>query len=731
MAIIELQMRRDAFISFVMNEINRQRLPSPGIDLFPQIKGKLLQRIECTGATVEASAGAARVIVQADLVFHHNTLAAVRAAGSLQAPVTERFEVTLPVTIAVAFDSNGVPSVQWSILNGAFPGKSIPLELGDEIPVRSGAVVADDTVVAIRLGTRVDDPVTESIVDRLGSGDWAQLVGGQVIADVFTQHFADAIAGAVDDKLTLDTPAAGAWFPAFGGSGRMVGVSATVVAVDECLFDIDVPVDLQLVGTFQPSGASMVTTLTLSWEPDSTVCEIVGGLLFTPIASVAINGIANDKASERLLGTAQPFEGFREVARTDESITYQRTTVTDTPSPRFVLQRTEITDEGILTGGALSLQSANRSLEAEVTTPSSALKRDCHRRTVTVEFRHATASLRDLGVEGGPPRLLDKGVTFDPPDCWWIVPGASNTWLDLTLAFVDPPSGRLPAGTATSVFLHTDCGLRWLDLGVIPAQRPAPSTGDIVEMLSHCMAISDRWGMGILNLHWLVDPPDVLHGIDPLRQWTVAARGLPVGTHVEFVAVDRGGGERRLGAFEASADFAVDLLTGPTETLLIKTPPDLEAPAPTVWQRWIVPFASTPLEGERVSLVAVGRLIGVRHAGGPTALVEMRPDGRLHATRVEQGTPRNARVTRLLDALARSERRERCRCPRGPHRSRNRRGGASRRAARRPGAPTDAHVGRFALLPPRPTIGRSTRRGRPRESTGPAIRRTSLAGRLV
>jgi hypothetical protein len=613
MAIIEVQMRLEAFVSLLMNEINRQRLPGRTVEFFPQTKGKLLQRIECTGATVEPSAGASRVIVQATIVFHYNnTLADVRAAGSLQAPVTETFQSTLPITLSLVFDPSGSPSVQWSILGNAVPGRGIPLDLPAEIGIVSGAVVADASTLAIRLGTRLDDPVAEPIISRLEDDDWAQLIAGQVVADVFTAHFAEAIAGALSDNLVLDAPASGAWFPAFGGQPPLAAVSATVVAVDECVFDIDVPVDLQLIGTFQPAGPSMTTTLTLSWEPDSTVCEIVGGLLFTPVASVVINVIAEDKTSERLLGTAQPFAGFIEIARTDESISYQRTAVTDTPAPAFVLQRTEITDDGILTGGSLALQSGKRALDGEVTLPSSGLKRDCTRRIVTVEFRYPSASLRDYGVEGGPPRLLKDGAIFDPPAAWRIIQKAGNTWLDLVLSFEDPPGGRLPVGTATSVYLHTDCGLRWLDLGTIPADHAAPSTGDIAQMLSHCLAISDRWGMGVLNLHWLIDPPDVLHGIDPLRQWTVAARDLPPATPLEFVAVDASGGERRLAAIDVSRHTAVDVFTRATETLQIRTPRGLEAPAPTVWQRWVVPFAELPLEGSGASVVSVGRVIGVR-----------------------------------------------------------------------------------------------------------------------
>ncbi|MGH7712063.1 MAG: hypothetical protein ACREOG_12305 [Gemmatimonadaceae bacterium] len=659
MAIVELQMRRQAFADLFKNEINRQRLPSRTLKGISELDGKLLQRIECAAVSIENSAGAGRVTVNADIIFHHNTLAAVRAAGSLQLPVTEKVQRTIPITLAVVFDQAGRASVQWSVLGGAIPGRNIPVSLPGEFSAVVGAVEANETIVAIRFGTRADDPVFDPIFDRLGPSQWVQFVSGQVIADVFARNFDDAIQDALSDKLVLDTAASGAWFPAFGNSGPFAGASATVIAVDECIFDIDVPVDLQLIGTLAPAGPSLVTTIELSWEPDSTECEIVGGLLFTPIASVVINGIASDKASEKILGTAQPFQGFQEIGRNDESITYQRTSVIDTPSPRFVLNRAEVTDDGFLTGGTLSLLSANRNLVGSVSVPTSGLKTDCHRRTVFVEFRRAKASFEDLGVEGGAPRLLPDGVSFDPPNAWVVVPGPSNTWLDLSLTFVDPPTGRLPVGTATSVFLHTDCGLRWLDLGVIPADHAPPTFVDMAEMLSHCMAISDPWGMGMMNLEWLIDPPDFLGVVDPVREWTIAARELPVDARLEFAAVGRDGSERSLGAVEGQRAVAVHIVTDATETLKIRTNRGMTAPAPLVSQRWVVPFAAIPLRDEPVALASVGRVIGVREANGATRVVDLGLDGQLRVRSVDHKVRAEAGMSGVLNALSRAERRNR------------------------------------------------------------------------
>ena len=146
-------------------------------------------------------------------------------------------------------------------------------------------------------------------------------------------------------------------------------------------------------------------------------------------------------------------------------------------------------------------------LQGSVSAPTSGLHIDCNKKSVTVESRPAQVFLNNIGMDG-PPKVFPNGILFSPPGAWVAVPGTSNDWLDLALTFANPP-GRVPVGTATSVILDTDCGVRWVDLGVIPPDHKPPTAGDILEMISQCMAISDSWGLGVMNLGWLVDPPGI------------------------------------------------------------------------------------------------------------------------------------------------------------------------------------------------------------------------------
>ncbi len=106
MAIVELQIRKQAFLDYFKAEINRLRLPFPTIDtpLLPQLSGKPLEQIECLSCSADATSGQGQVTIQVELAIdYHASLATIRAAGSLQRGATEQFTTTIPVVLSVAF----------------------------------------------------------------------------------------------------------------------------------------------------------------------------------------------------------------------------------------------------------------------------------------------------------------------------------------------------------------------------------------------------------------------------------------------------------------------------------------------------------------------------------------------------------------------------------------------------------------------------------------------------
>jgi hypothetical protein len=675
MVAIEMQIRKQVFLGALKDEINRQRLPIPTfppllVVVYPSLGDASLQRIECVECTLDPSDGDGQVTVQARLVFHHSRLPEVKAAGSLQIPVMREHRQTLLVELSVLFVAHSAPpgqsqmpsrpTLRWSDSIGLLAG-SAPIDVPGSTPgsgaeVVVGAIEANDSVVALRLGTSAADPVKGPIQDRLMRDDWSFAVPGQIFADALAASLHEVLHKKLPEGIVLSQDASGEWYPPVGipGSGSFPGAiaSATLHVQHKCIFGIVIPVDLFLSMTLQASGHSLVQTVTLSWKSRSTLCDLVGGALFFPILPLIIDELVSSAISHKILGGAlgSP-QGFKEVSRDDSSITYQQKTFLESPIPRGVMTQSQVNQDGLWIGGTMERLTPPLGLQGEVTEPRSGLTVDCHHRSVSVNSFPPEVTLRDIRISGGAPRLFTGRVWFEPPNAWEVVTGPSNTWLDLSLTFADPPQGRLPAGTATSVYLHTDCGLRWVDLGVIPADHPAATMADTGRMISQCMAISDPWGSGVLNLEWLVDPPFIERGLGVVRQWSLGFRDLPESARLEFIALGVEGAERSLGVVEDHQFAAVELVTDADETLQIRSGEAFSAPAPLIIQRWLIPSMAVPVGGGLEMISSSGGMIGLRDRDGQIRLIDAGPDGRSRVRLADSRMSIDPAFRRLKDAI--------------------------------------------------------------------------------
>jgi hypothetical protein len=641
-AVVELQVRTPAFSALFASIVNRMRLPVPTIDFFawPELQGKPLQSIECRGVTVEPTDGAGQATVQADLVVHFNdSYPEVRAAGSLAEPADHEFRRTIAFTLAVVFvpppgGGPARPQLQWSVPFGVLPPGTIPVSLPGGLDVRVGAVESDGGILAIRLGTAPGDPVTAPIVDRLGGRDWAQVVPGELFADGLRDSLAGVLTGgALPDDVVVDKAAAGAWVPAGLPGAPMAIASAGVTARDACLFDIDVDVDLFMAMTLQPAGSQLTTTVRFSWDADATWCQIVGGLLFTPIASAVIGVVAEDQLADAITGAAGAVPNLTEIGSGDDSITFRGTAPLATPSAAFRLEESVVEPVGLVVRGRVVVQRPRLGLTGEVDVPVSQLDLNCKRGSVTVGWHPAQVWLRDIGAAGGSaPTLFAGRVAFDPPNAWTVQPAPADV-TELRLTFLDPPGGRLPPGTPTSVTLATDCGVRWVDLGVIPVEHAPPTEQERDFLLALCVKPPQyRWTeFEIIN--WLLDPPypgeDPRARFDPLRLHHVGLRDLVGEAVVQFVAVGPDG-ERVLGSVAGPGTTAVTVVTSAREQLALRTsgmPRD--AAAPVLSQQWLTPLAATSLDAAPVTLTAAGGRVGFTDRAGAVQLVELDGDGAL------------------------------------------------------------------------------------------------------
>jgi hypothetical protein len=234
------------------------------------------------------------------------------------------------------------------------------------------------------------------------------------------------------------------------------------------------------------------------------------------------------------------------------------------------------------------------------------------------------------------------------------LPGASPVTLDVLFRRTNAPLSG-----ATWVYLYTNVGVRAVNFGAIPPKPPV-SERDLLArtfaLISQCMAISDRWGMGVLNLRWLVDPPPDDYGLPPVIEWAIAIDEVTEVEAVDIVAVASDGSRRELGRVPVQDGHVVaQVVTGAGETLEISTGVEMAGPAPRVSGRWVTPWSAVEI-GDDVRAVTVDRgVVGVMHDDGRAEVLQPA----LHRDARQPAAPAmvealESRIARGLDATARA-----------------------------------------------------------------------------
>jgi hypothetical protein len=670
-AIAELQIRQTAFSLMIQHIASNQRLPSATIKIpfFPVLDNMPLDSISCVGCTFSAASNSS-IYANLDLQFRYYTgLAAVKAAGSLQQPPTQTANHPLRLELSVSVTPTGKTTLVFKDPLGlvgisSLASYSFNLDSLSSFTVVAGAIVLsdDDDIVAIRLASDPSDTVNAPATNRLVDGsDWTQFVPGSVFADVIGTSLGAAVANVVSgkSKYGIGKPATAAYWtsPILGvpAAPPFVVGSAEVVAINACpIFKIDVSVDLLAIVTFVANGPSIETTLNLSWSADSTWCQIADFFVATPIAPFIIANVSNNKASHAILGSAVATEGFREIGRGDNSITYRQQKILPVPAP-LVITASQFNNDGLMVSGGMKYRQPGLGLQGWVAPASSGISTSCSPGVVTVKFIPPQVGLVDHNDPGTPPRIFPDTLVV-PANAWVVVPGTGNDTLETLITFAEPPSGHLPVGTATSVYLSTDCGMRWVDLGTIPADHPPPTIADIAAMLSFCFAKSASWKDRVLSVKWLPRPGDDTKGGPVIRQWLFGLVGMAEHTQLQFVAIGPHGAERLIGTVEGTKNLAAKIITAGNETLEIRSNHGRNPAPEVVAQRWISPVASLRLREPPLAIAAAAGLLGLRGRDGTTSLIEISTGGELRALPLASlGRLPNGNDDALIEALDRAQ----------------------------------------------------------------------------
>jgi len=631
--------------------INRKPLPAPESIANTPLGGVILERIICTSCSVRPSNATGQLVVDVTVeVQYHSTLDDIHLAGSLAPPpATVSPPTVTTVTLTCTTDGRDV-NLTWQA-DAYSISETITFPAPTDSPIAAAAIDASADVVAIRLGTRGTDPVRSVPVSQLGGTDWTIHVSSGVFVESLIQRLNASLYAAQRSDVEVTRAARGNWDMFTQGHATAWG---EISKINGCLF-ANIPIELILDAHFVITGSQLTTQVVLSWEPDTTWCDIVAGLSFAtlagyvlgpltaaagatglvPATSVGVGFVAdpvvdtatNKRVRDQVQAQQQP--GFVETAHDDVSITLQQVRQIPLPDRNFVLTHSEFDFFGLTLSGDLERLPAI-TLEGSVRQPFWSSEISCRPTHVEVQWNPPAVTLTAVNAVE-PPTLFGQLTRMTPTQAWSM--SQYDTLNDLVITFGDPPGGRLPGGQQTSVVLCTDRGVRWVHLGVIPADTidREQLQSDAEDFCRSVAKVLRRAADKLTHVDWKVDPlhdpdPDLVNGIAPLRLWQIGILDRPDVNLLDFYVIGPEGTEKRIGTLDDTAAAALPIVTRADEVVGIRTQREMRIPALRLTQAWIKPLSVEHLHWQEVAsfspldssftLTQGGRITGIAQLKG-------------------------------------------------------------------------------------------------------------------
>lgn len=652
MAIIEVQFQEDSFCTMVKAEMDRLAWPSEIIQFvaqfgkyiftdangFPWKHDLLLDKIECTSVAIAHDPKVADVLpgtllielnVRIYLTSRENALAAGHLAIAPPEQVIDtRFWVNLRLTLMQGIEYTMVKAEDSRFnaiaLSGMFQwAGAFPQQLSSRpIILFASAILAKDGVVALRFGTSVAEQQNrQAFLDswsgnRLESAGWGLFITGHLLARILTAEINDATqqaaAASSNPRLEVIAEANGNW----NTQERKAQAQVQMNAIDALPADFDVPFSIRVSVTALPylnSGFHLDTEI--QWVAEDLLSNL--GLGY-------VQSMINDAVRDKL----QPPGSLQtETARGDTYVRYRSTTLLNPPrSHTFTADITasRVDDHGIAITGPLSIRPAPVATWS-MTSPYWMFSGDCRSRSMRQRLHPGVVQL----VGSDPYYELRQLVDLNANASWVMterrsMPGTIPVTLEIEFQPAPAMSDKDIAGKPLSSYLYTNMGLRWVNFGMIP-EKPVVSELEFLhrtaELISHCMAISDRWGRGVLNLNWLIDPPamNVDFGFPLMKEWEILGRGIEDAEVIEVSALQLDGRQRRIGFIPVvGATLFFRAVTEQDETLELRTGAPMHSPAPQIRCRWIAPWAIIQLSKPVRTFSLRGDCMLMHYADGST-----------------------------------------------------------------------------------------------------------------
>lgn len=622
MAVIEIQFREQVFFKIIGALISRAEYPK---ELFSLPAERLIEKVVSGDIGYQnpehpamSQASPQQVLFNVPFKLLHTTFQDAKAAGSLIAPQC----LELNCDMNLILETTAAGQIKYTANFLRVNGQQVPFLFSSELPIghmpfpiASSQFFSGAGVVALRLATSAADSLEREASNKIGNYDWGFFPDGQLFADQLAETLnaagQDAISGSSDPILEIDYEASGSWgLDLLGNIAAFASLG--INAVDAAPLNIDVPVKISAMTTIKPDPyfVNLVLETKVQWDASGIIGYVPG-----------VQGKVNDAIRAKLHTPS----GLKEIARSDEYVIYQSTIDVFKLKTDFFYTEVHgvaVKTYGLEVTGSLTVYpppTAAFILEEQHWTR----KIDCTSKTMKTEFHppllHILSSERVLMLKTRTTPVVDPAGFWQPEvRTSGLAHGAQV--VDVTF---DPGQNNNPVGARSSAFIESNMGVRYVDLGAVPG-RPRPTMDNVAEqaqVISECMAKSDRWGMGVLNLEWLVDPPAYQFGIANLREWTISADHIE-SDHMEVFAVGPLG-ERKINMVLDQSRNEMHVITAADESLQLKNV-SLQAEHPHLFQRWITPWASIPSEDNSTPLGMIDNKVYLNH-GSEIASVTVPP----------------------------------------------------------------------------------------------------------
>jgi len=670
MGLIELEFTTQTFQGVIQLLISAAPLPTPTFAVLgsDRLISKLTwDAVTIAGGPPELAPPAGALLARADVMIGHASIAEFAASPTLQETAATAWLFVgvsassgsphrLTVDI-VRIDVPGrptTPPLSPPVRLGGLP-TALDISLPDGVVAVAQAILAADDVCTVRFATSTEENLFAPPANRVKALEqsWALHVSGQVVAEQLRKQLQE-VAKSLPADVQVEQPADAGWVQLLNGQwGAIGGLGLKKVnACDGPLGSPDLSVSVSAVlllteDTTNPDPAKQ-NTLTYSLgiktdasDWDSFRCWLASGLgplalvLVPPwgIDSIAAVGIRVTTAEGDALGGISLGGSWKKLAGDDTSASYEMTT----PIPKIgptIGDVPPIGPDGVVVAGPLTPFPADQ-VVVPAGTDGGALTGawvgsfSCKKNTWGQTFELPYVVITETAQLGGQlfarmPVTIFATSTALPADQWSveIVPDTpdqiarvishataaahptAGTASDPRVVPVNPSPFAKPTGHA---FIHTSAGLKRFDLGPVPSSKAAPDDLQLIPMRVNCRNFGRGFTDPRIVASWLVDPPYVDYGHDPLRQWQLTISEIPRGESVVVNGYRGGEVTEPLATVVASetAPVAIEVVTDAETELVIDHTLGHASPDARLMQRWLVPTHVVEFAGRATALTAI------------------------------------------------------------------------------------------------------------------------------